>query len=134
VTGPIGVGCDLVSPEEIRYSIAAFGDRYLRRVFTERELADCTGPDRALRLAARYAAKEAAVKALAITDGPTPPHDIETVLNGPIPSIRLHGVIAERARALGYEHLTVSLSHTECHAMAVVLCAATIDPIRLTLP
>jgi holo-[acyl-carrier protein] synthase len=114
------LGCDLVALSEVRSALDRFGERYLRRVFTEREVADCTGPDRVARLAARYAAKEATVKALAVTDGATPPRDVEVVLDGPVPRLRLHGELAERAGELGCRELAVTLSHTDCHAAAVV--------------
>ncbi len=125
--GPVAVGCDVVALNEIRASIEAFGDRYLERVFTARERADSTGPDRVSRLAARYAAKEAALKALTVTDGPTPPRDVETVLEDGVPRLVLHGVFAARARELGLGHLSVSLSHTDCHAVAVVVAARTAE-------
>lgn len=122
-TAPLAVGCDVVSLAEIQSSLDAFGERFLRRVFTPQELADCVGPDQVSRLAARFAAKEAAVKALAITDSATPPRDIETVLDGPLPRLVLHRRIAARAETLGYNYVVVSLSHSDCHAMAVVACA-----------
>ncbi|GAA4397412.1 4'-phosphopantetheinyl transferase superfamily protein [Tsukamurella soli] len=127
MTPPVAVGCDIVAIDEIRSSIAAFGEKYLARVFTERERAESSGADGVARLAARYAAKEAALKALAITDLPTPPRTVETVLDGGVPRLVLHGDFATRARELGYEHLAVSLSHTDCHAVAVVVAARSAD-------
>lgn len=124
---PVRIGCDLVALAEIDESLAAFGDRFLRRVFTAREIEYSTGPHRRPRLAARFAAKEAVVKALAITDAPTPPRDIEVVnVRGGPPRIELHGSIAALAGEQGWNEIQVSLSHTDCHAMAMV--AVTIGP------
>lgn len=129
MTAPVSVGCDVVSLAEIQESLDTFGETYLRRVYTDREIADCTGTNRVARLAARWAAKEAAIKALAITDDATPPRDIETVLDGPLPRLILHRAMAARAEQLGYRHLSVSLSHTDCHAVAVVACSRDITVV-----
>ncbi len=64
---------------DVAESVAQFGDRYLRRIYTEREIAACAGPAFAERLAARFAAKEAVIKALTIVDAPTPLTEIEIV-------------------------------------------------------
>src|SRR2546422_11754093 len=60
------VGVDLVSVDSVRESLATHGEHYLRRVYTEREVHDCTGPDGLdpERLAGRFAAKEATLKVL----------------------------------------------------------------------
>ena len=60
------VGVDLVAVDSVRESLATHGEHYLRRVYTEREVRDCTGPDGLdpERLAGRFAAKEAALKVL----------------------------------------------------------------------
>src|SRR5271156_6975102 len=59
----VRVGCDVVAIEDVQDSLAAFGDRYLRKVFTASEINDCRGSNRVHRLAARFAAKEAVIKA-----------------------------------------------------------------------
>jgi holo-[acyl-carrier protein] synthase len=59
---PLRVGIDLVQIEDIRESIAAYGERYLERTYTDEERRDCGGDPS--HLAARFAAKEAALKAL----------------------------------------------------------------------
>ena len=68
--GRIRVGTDLCSVQAVADSVATFGDRYLRRIYTDHELEYCgTDPARANeRLAARFAAKEAAVKVLRPVD------------------------------------------------------------------
>ena len=75
-----GVGLDLVEIDEIRDSIQSFGERYLGRVFTPAELNECgTSP---ARLAERFAAKEAILKALQV-DGAVPMASIDTRADGP---------------------------------------------------
>ena len=119
-------GCDLVSLHDIDESLASFGDRFLAKVFTDQELAYCAGTQQRQRLAARFAAKEAIVKALALPDISTPLREIEVVNEraGP-PRVVLHGSIAAEARAQNWSSISVSLSHTDCHAMAVVVAMVT---------
>lgn len=117
----IAVGCDVVALAEIDESIQAFGERFLRRVFTPGELADSAGAHRTERLAARFAAKEAAIKALAVVDGATVPRQIEVIGSGGPPKMVLHGQMADRAAANGWRSISISLSHSSCHAMAVVV-------------
>jgi holo-[acyl-carrier protein] synthase len=76
---PARVGIDLVFVEDVRASAERWSDRYLRRVFTPRELADCAGPRGAdaRALAARFAAKEAAMKVLRPRDEALPWQTIE---------------------------------------------------------
>lgn len=115
------VGCDLVDVADVSASIEAFGDRYLRRVFTDAELARCEGPARAQRLAARFAAKESVIKTLIDSDAATPLHEIEVVMNGPVPGIRLTGSMAVVAESKHWREPSLSLSHTSTHAMATVI-------------
>ena len=58
-------GCDVISVGDVADSLDRFGDRYLHRVFTHAEIEDCDGPEQVSRLAARFAAKEATIKAFA---------------------------------------------------------------------
>lgn len=117
----VRVGCDVMAVDEVRESLSTFGDRYLRKVFTERELDDCQGPSRVERLAARFAAKEAVIKAFADPELSFPLQEIEIGRDGPLPVVRLSGALADRARDQGWLSTSVSLSHAECHAMAVVV-------------
>lgn len=121
----VRIGCDVVALGEIEESLRAFGERFISRVFTPDEAATCVGANRVPRLAARFAAKEAAIKALALPSIPTPPREIEVTSESGVPALRLHGSIAEHARAQGWRDMRVSLSHTDCHAMAMV--AVSID-------
>lgn len=122
------VGTDLVAVADVRASIDAFHSRYLDRVFTAGELADCAlpgGDHDAARLAARVAAKEAVFKALRPQDDALPWTSVE-VRRGPggAPELRLTGpagVLAERA---GIDTLAVSLAHEGGLATALVVAEA----------
>ena len=113
------VGCDLVALDEVRNSLSHFGDRFVNRVFTAGEVAYCAG--RIDRLAARFAAKEAVIKVFADTEIPTPMQEIEVVMTDGTPRVELHGSMAHRAAEAGWATAQLSLSHTDCHAIAVVV-------------
>ncbi|MGH9083005.1 MAG: holo-ACP synthase [Acidimicrobiales bacterium] len=119
----VRVGVDLTAVSEVADSVAKLGDRYLHRLFTEHELASCRGADgpRTESLAARFAAKEAALKVLRPV-GPRPEwRDIEVRRNDDGScDLQLHGGAATLAAARGVEHLSVSLSHHSGLAVAVV--------------
>jgi holo-[acyl-carrier protein] synthase len=117
----VRVGCDVTAVEEVQDSLDAFGDRYLRKVFTTDEIDDCRGRNRAQRLAARFAAKEAVIKAFAEPGMSFPLREIEVRRDGPLPVLRLSGTVAERAAERGWQSSSLSLSHADCHAMAVVV-------------
>ena len=118
------VGIDLVDIDEVERSIATLGDAYLDRLFTEHERASCTGSprSRAASLAARFAAKEAALKVLA-PDGARPEwRSIEVVrLPHGACELRLHGTAAALAEAAGLGAFSVSLTHEGNLAAAVVV-------------
>ncbi len=120
-------GTDLASASEVAESVARFGERYLRRVFTPAELAECAGgtagdaPTAAARLAARFAAKEAVVKALDHT-GALDWRSIEVVAaESGKPRVALHAAVAEHAARRGVGQLELSLSHHGDLASAVVV-------------
>jgi holo-[acyl-carrier protein] synthase len=125
---PQRVGIDLVSIEAVEQSIARFADRYLERVYTEQELADCAGADGpdASRLAARFAAKEAAIKVLRPANGQAVPwRDIEiTRAEGGWAEIGLRGPAAELAQVAVLDEWAVSLTHENGYAAAVVFATA----------
>ena len=115
----LALGVDLVSVARIERSLARFPERFLSRHFTAGEQADCGGEPR--RLAARWAAKEAASKALGTGIGPIGWHELEIRCDDEgAPTIRLRGAAAARAEALGLRTWSVSLTHTDEHAAAVV--------------
>lgn len=117
----VRIGCDVVNVEDVQDSLATFGDRYLRKIFTGSEIKDCRGRNQVHRLAARFAAKEAVIKAFAEPDMPFPWREIEVTKDGPLPLLRLSGALAERAQHQGWLTSSLSLSHADCHAMAVLL-------------
>ena len=112
--------------DRVEESLARFGDRFLRRVFTEGEIAYATSASSpaltAERLAARMAAKEATVKALRMTHEGVGWRQIE-VLRDPSGACELvlHGKAKEIAEASGADDLSVSLSHEGQYATAVVV-------------
>jgi holo-[acyl-carrier protein] synthase len=117
----VRVGCDVADIADVQNSLATFGDRYLRKVFTASEINDCRGIDRVPRLAARFAAKEAVIKAFAEPGTAFPWTEIEVIRDGPLPVLRLNGTLAERAQSQRWLSSSLSLSHADCHAMAVVV-------------
>jgi len=120
----VAVGIDLIKVRDIRDSVGEFGERYLRRLFTNRELIDCcSSADPIPRLAARFAAKEATIKALRV-NGCQPVWTSMEVGRDPsgwCDEMRLSGTAARLAVERGIERLHVSLSHEDDAAIAVVL-------------
>ena len=120
----IGIGTDLVVVSRIERLYELHGDRFLLRIFTERERAECLRRKRAGEaLALRWAAKEAVMKALGTgyRKGVVF-HDIE-VFHHPTgrPDLRFSGPTAERARAMGVTSAFVTLTHDGDMALAVVV-------------
>jgi holo-[acyl-carrier protein] synthase len=116
----LAVGIDLVSPEEVGASLAAHGERYLTRVFTETEQRECGSDPR--RLAAHFAAKEAALKALGWGDEPLPWRSIGVARDeAGRQSICLSGPAAALAERRGVRRLELSFTHRRGLAAAVVL-------------
>lgn len=114
------VGIDLVAVDTVREALDTHGDAYLRRVYSETEAADCKGDP--LRLAARFAAKEATLKALRAGDAAVPLTDIE-VRRAPsgAPSLALRGAAEALATDRGVRAADVTLTHERSYAAAVVL-------------
>ena len=117
-------GVDLIEIARVDAAIVAWGERFLLRVFTAREVHGCGG--RVESLAGRFAAKEAVAKALGtgIWRHGIKWTEIE-VERGPErePLLRLHGAAAERAAALGLHDWSLSLSHDRTHAIAFVVAS-----------
>jgi holo-[acyl-carrier protein] synthase len=124
---PFRVGIDLVAAATIAEGVEAHGDRYLRRIYRDTEVADCrrSGELDLERLAARFAAKEAAIKALAPLDDPIPWLDIEvrTLPNGAA-ELLIHGRAATFARDAGITGLALSFTHERGVGAAVVVAEA----------
>ena len=118
------VGVDLARVADVRHGIEAFGSRYLRRVFTEHEIASCAGSGTAREsgLAARFAAKEAMVKVLRLDDVAVDWRDVEVLRKpGGWTEIALHGDLARRAEVAGIHDTSVSMTHENDIAVAVVV-------------
>ncbi len=113
-------GIDLIEIDRIQSVIVRHGDRFLNRIFTAREIADCAG--RSESFAARFAAKEAAAKALGSGFGKIAWDEVEIqrAENG-APSLILYGNAATLAKEIGIENWSVSLSHSHNHAIAMVV-------------
>ncbi len=131
-------GIDIIEIRRIRKAVERWGERFLRRVFSDTELQDCgaLGSQPSYQsLAGRWAAKEAAAKALGVglsgmsaatslseRPGMT---DIEVVREpGGRPTLRLHGPAATRATQLGITSIAVSISHSGDSALASVVALA----------
>lgn len=123
----LGLGIDLAEVSRIRALLQKNGDKFKQRVFTKGEISYCDSKaDPALHFAARFAAKEAASKALGtgFSEG-IGWQEIETVSseNG-APSIKLHRAAADRAAAMGVGVMMVTLTHTADMAAASVVAVA----------
>ncbi|MBG9390069.1 holo-ACP synthase [Caenimonas aquaedulcis] len=117
------LGFDLCQVSQVTQSLACFGDRYEERLFTpaERAYALRGGSGRADRLAARFAAKEAVIKALRLPEAGVAFTDIEVVkLDDGDCRIALHGRVADIARAQGVDRVLLSMSHDGDYAGAFV--------------
>ena len=120
----VGTGVDIAEVDRIRESIERFGDRFLHRVFTDGEIEYCDRKaGRFESYAARFAAKEAGMKALGTGwNHGVRWRDIEVSRQpGGRPTIRFHGKAAEFAARLGAVHIALSLSHTAEQAIAQVI-------------
>jgi len=104
-----------------------YGDRFLRRVFTDGEIAYCTRRrDPVPHLAGRFAVKEAAMKALGTGHSRGVLwKDIEVVRRGGPPELRLTGGALRRFEAMGARRSLVTITHADTIAMAQVLLLAT---------
>jgi holo-[acyl-carrier protein] synthase len=128
----ISSGIDIIEIKRIQKALDRHGERFLKRIFSETELARLVKfRDRQVNpriitaeLAARFAAKEACSKALGTGIGPVSWKEME-VLNEPSgkPVMRLTGKAAQIAGVLGYTSWSVSLTHTKETAAAVVVAA-----------
>jgi holo-[acyl-carrier protein] synthase len=120
----VGSGVDLCEVTRIKDAIERHGRRFLERVYTDREIAYAERKaNRYERYAARFAAKEAGMKALGTGwHGGVRWRDFE-VINLPTgrPTLQFHGKAAEYARKLEVGNISLSLTHTSVQAMAMVI-------------
>jgi holo-[acyl-carrier protein] synthase len=118
--GAVAVGIDIIEIARIQRSLDDFGERFLNRVYTERERNWYRG--RVDELAARFAAKEATSKALGTGIIGIRWREMEVLPNRRgKPVLILHGRAAERARQLGLTNFSLSLTHSRTDAMAFVV-------------
>jgi holo-[acyl-carrier protein] synthase len=121
----VGSGVDLAEVPRIRKAIERFGERFITRIYTPREIdyVERRGASRFERFAARFAAKEAGMKAI----GTGWRHGVRwldfEVSNLPSgkPTLLFHGVAARFAERLGVRNVSLSLTHTAETGMAIVI-------------
>ena len=118
----IGIGCDLVEVARIKKAIE--NPRFVQKVYTQAEIEYCQarGKQQTMSFAARFAAKEAAAKALGTGFRSASMKDVE-ITNDELgkPAIKLTGNFQTRAKDLGCKYLHVSLSHTKEYGLAQVI-------------
>ncbi len=118
----IGVGVDIASPERIRKSYEKFGDRFLNRIYTPGEIEYCSSKANKFQsFAARFAAKEAVMKALkyGISSGAIF-KEVE-IIPGEPPLVLVTGKTADEAKAQGVKNYHLSLSHEKSMSVAFVI-------------
>ena len=119
-----GIGIDVIQNDRIRDSIQRFGDRFLNRIYTQGEIdycRKCSQPE--IHYAARFAAKEAAFKALGTgwaAGVKWKDVEIERLPSGK-PELHLHGEALNRATSGGAQRFYVSLTHDQLVSCAVVI-------------
>jgi holo-[acyl-carrier protein] synthase len=112
-------GVDIVEIRRIGRAISEWQDAFLKRIYTRAEL---ESHHNVSSLAARFAAKEAVMKALGTGVRGVNWRDIEVLANGDgAPLIRLHGRALERSRELGIAQFSISMSHSREYAVAFVI-------------
>ena len=117
---PYAVGIDTIEIPRVRRVLERYGERFLKRVFTPEEVAFCGG--RVPELAARFAAKEAVMKALGTGVRGIGWREIEVLPDGRgKPLVYLYGSAKERAKEMGLEGIDISLSHERQYAVASVV-------------
>lgn len=113
-------GVDIIEIGRVERVHAQYGERFLRRIYTDAEIAYCRG--RAPQLASRFAAKEAVMKLLGTGVRGVRWRDIEVArARGQAPHIRLRGTATARAERIGLTDIALSLSHSREYAVASVI-------------
>ena len=117
----LGVGIDLTEIGRVAQMIDRWGERFISKVFTEGERAYAVERARpAMHLAARFAAKEAALKALGVPSRLSW-HEIEVANERGRPVLRLSGRALEAANALGVVRMHLTITHAADMACAAVI-------------
>lgn len=119
----VGIGVDIIEIERVRRAAERGGERFIDRLFSDREAEYCRSRRHPARhLAARFAAKESVIKALRVPDDlGWLWREIEVTGVGGPPELRFTGRVLARARALGVTGSHLSISHSETHAVAMVV-------------
>jgi holo-[acyl-carrier protein] synthase len=119
----IGLGIDATDIPRVADVINRYGDRFVNRIFTEGEIAYCKRRrTAAVHFAGRFAAKEAAMKALGTGHSQGVLwRDIEVVRHGGPPQLRLHGGAARRFAAMNGTRSLLTITHSDALAFAQVL-------------
>jgi holo-[acyl-carrier protein] synthase len=118
----IRTGVDLIEIDRVAEVVSRHGKHYSERVYTPAELELCGR--RVESLAGRFAAKEAVAKALGCGIGEVTWKEIEILedeQNAPV--LHLHGAAAQKAKELGLQTWSVSISHSQSHVVAFVVMA-----------
>jgi holo-[acyl-carrier protein] synthase len=119
----LGIGLDATDIPRVERAIARYGDRFIHRIFTDAEIAYCSGKHRpAPHYAGRFAAKEAAMKALGtgLTRGVTW-RDIEVVRGGGPPCLTFRGGALRHFQRLGGTSSLLTITHADTLALAQVV-------------
>lgn len=123
-----GIGIDIVEVQRVEQALARWGDAFVSRLFTPDESERARHPRvRSMRLAARFAAKEAVMKALGLGWRTMAWREIE-IRNDPLgrPTVTLRGGAAKAAAQQGVATIHVTLSHT--HELALASALAVSEP------
>jgi holo-[acyl-carrier protein] synthase len=119
----IGLGIDATDIPRIAAALERYGERFINRIFTEGEIAYCLRRRQpAIHFAGRFAAKEAAMKALGTGHSQNVLwRDIEVIRRGGPPQLHFHGGAARRFTAMGAQSSLLTITHAESLALAQVL-------------
>ena len=116
------IGVDIIEIARIRRAVSRWQDSFLNRIYTRAELDETSNMS---SLAARFAAKEAVVKALGTGFRGVGWKDVEIVSNAEgMPTVKLYGRALEKSQELGLTRFEVSLSHSRQYAVAMVMAHA----------
>lgn len=116
----IAVGVDIIEIERVKRAVEEYRNAFLKRIYTDAELEDVTS--RMDGLAARFAAKEAVMKTLGTGAGGVRWQDIEILTKADgAPYIKLYGRASDKAKELGFDIFSLSLSHCKTFAIAMVV-------------
>jgi holo-[acyl-carrier protein] synthase len=119
----IGLGIDATDIPRIAATLERYGERFMNRIFTDGEIAYCRRRRvPAIHFAGRFAAKEAAMKALGTGHSQNVLwRDVEVIRRGGPPQLQFHGGAARRFAAMGAQSSLLTITHSETLALAQVL-------------